>query len=138
MGDQQGCSREVTKALGQIRTSRCPRPRIEGSKWLIEQKCIRVRDQGAGQRNPLGLSSRNLRGAPGRKINETELVQPLVGASPSRAAAHAPRAQTECDVVANGQMRKEQIFLEDHPDRSILGGDEGPACIVDDAICDTD
>ena len=91
-----------------------PGDRVQRGERLVEQHQLRLRDQRAGQRDPLRLSTGKLLGPSlfaARQVYLRErLARPLVGIG---------AAQAQCDVAQNTLPRQQSVALEH--DRA-LGG----------------
>ena len=93
---------------------------IERGQRLVEQQHVGLQHQRARQRDALPLAAGELR--PGLRVSLP--VRPT-SSSTSRTRARisvaAWRAQSELDVLARGEMRKQRVILEDGADVALVG-----------------
>jgi hypothetical protein len=81
-----------------------------------------VGGQGAGEGDALGLAAGEAAGFGSGVVGEAHVVQPLGGLGAGLGLGGAVAAGTEGHVVERGEVREEQIVLEDHADRAGLRG----------------
>ena len=94
---------------------------VERRERLVEQQQLGLRGEGAGERDPLCLASAQLARLFPYVIGQTHPPQPLPGLLARFPARHAPAPGTEGHVVERGEVREEQVILEDHADPAVLG-----------------
>ncbi len=87
---------------------------VEAGERLVEQQQHRLRRQRARQRDPLLLSARQFMRIAGRLGAELGQRQHLVDPGPTQRRFQA--LESECDILADGQMRKQRKILEHHAD----------------------
>ena len=93
---------------------------VEGRQRLVEQQQLRREHQRPGERDPLGLPAGQLaRPEPG-VVGQADPVQPRRRGPAGGGAADPLRAQAVRDVVQRGQVREEQVVLEDDADPAPL------------------
>jgi hypothetical protein len=92
---------------------------IQTGERLIEQHQVWLRSQGPGQRDALLLSTRELVHVAIAEAAKSDDVEQLVHAL--AALSRRSPAQAEGDVALHGQVRKQGVFLKDHPDATVLG-----------------
>ena len=92
--------------------------RVKRGERLIEQQQAGIRGQGTRQRHSLGLPAGQLARLAFGVVGQPESNQPIMGNRVSRAAFNAVTPRRESNVVADGQVRKQAVILEEQPDRS--------------------
>ena len=103
--------------------------RSRAPERLIEQQHGRLVHEGAGQRDALLLTARELRGlAPGnvRELHEVERLLDL-----GLQIRRAPPAQPERDVLPDVQVREQRVALEDRVDRPLVRLRPGDVLVAD-------
>src|SRR5690242_3072908 len=78
--------------------------------------------QGAGERDALGLATGQLSRLAAGVLGQPDPGQPVGGLPARGAPVDAVPARAERDVVQRVQVREQQVVLEDHADRTVLGG----------------
>ena len=111
VGDDEGRPVGFAQQRQQLPADRVPCVGVEGLERLVEQQDRRIAGQRSRERNPLPLAARELARLRAGECREPEAIKQPVD----------PRPSAELDVLANAQMRKERVFLEHEPDRSLLG-----------------
>ena len=106
---------------------------IEVRQRLIEQKDLRLPDDGTADGNALTLPARERLGAPVEKLLDTEDLGRLAHACIDLLLRILPKFQTERHVVVDGHVRIESVVLEDHRDVAVLRRN-----IVDQPVVDVD
>src|SRR6476620_11173255 len=86
--------------------------------------------QRACDRHTLLLASRQLAGIAVLVSRQTHEAKHLLNASLDLVGRPALQREAECDIVENGQMRKQSVVLEYHAKTALLGRDAVDAPIV--------
>src|SRR3954462_4288200 len=71
-------------------------------------------------RGPLGLAAGELSGAAVAQFVQPDAGEPSDGPVAGLGPPHPPRTQPESHVVDGGQVREEQVVLEDHPEGALV------------------
>ena len=95
---------------------------VQGAQGFVHQHQLGVEDQGAGQRNPLLLAARQLRGAAVDELAHLHHVQCAGDTGFAVGLGHSPDFQREGQVLAHGHVRKQRIVLEHHADAALVRG----------------
>src|SRR5216683_4515035 len=96
--------------------------RVKRRQWLVEEQKAWVGCQRASQGDPLPLATRQL-GRPGpRVVLESDSIQPSGRPFGCDLPRDAPRAETECDVFLDGEVREQEVVLKHKPNRPSLCG----------------
>ena len=123
VGDQHGDAVVSPRGAGAARArSAIATPTSRDGERLVEQQQPGLGGQRPGDRDPLGLAAGELRRAGGRRGRSTPRRSSQARAASSAVrAADAAAARAERDVAERGQVREEQVLLEDHPDAAVPG-----------------
>ncbi|MCY1301652.1 hypothetical protein D9M70_512770 [compost metagenome] len=102
---------------------------VERAERLVEQQNLRPFYQRPGERHALALATGKLRRLAIKQRRQLQLLRNLVDALPDFALGKAVLLQSEGDVLADRQVRKQRIGLEHHVGRPPVRrniGDIGP------------
>ncbi len=129
--------------LGQVSAQGGPHveagTRVEGGQGLVQEQDAGVRGQGAGQGDPLRLTSRELAGTAVGQLGQAEPLDPVLSGLASSRSTRSPGAWREGDIVAYGQVREEAVVLEHDPDRTVLRRHPGVRLgVVEDHVTELD
>jgi hypothetical protein len=102
--------------LAQFAAQTLPRRHVDGGERFIEQQQARLGSECACESDTLGLTTRKLAWAHFGAIGETNPREPRAGLGASFALRTAARTQPVRDVVEHGQMREQQMVLEQEAD----------------------
>ena len=94
---------------------------IEVGQRLVEQKRLRLDDQGAGQRHALLLAARQLAGIALREDFEFCGCQNGREFFRNRVAIDLPQAKPIDDIFGDRHVRPQRVALEDHRHLALLG-----------------
>ena len=94
---------------------------IEVGQRLVEQKRLRLDDQGAGQRHALLLAARQLAGIALREDFEFCGCQNGREFFRNRVAIDLPQAKPIDDIFGDRHVRPQRVALEDHRHVALLG-----------------
>jgi len=119
--DQDGDGLERGQMAAELRAHLQPGAGVQRRERLVQEQQPGVRGEGAGDGHALRLAAGEPPGPGARVSGQAHAVQPLGGLRASLGLAGAPAARPEGHVVEGGQMREEQIVLEDDTDRARLG-----------------
>ena len=106
------------------------RARVEGGQRFVEQEQARLRREGPDQGDPLRLAAGQLVRLAPPVFAEPHPIEPLGGPGPGFAFRHATAAQPEGHVLEGGEVREEEVVLEDDPHRAGFGRDVLAGCRV--------
>ena len=123
MGDQDDGAVEVGQVAAELGADLQAGVGVQRGQRLVQQQQARSHGQGAGQGDALGLAAGQLPGPGVGVLGEADALQPDGRAAARVGFGGAVAARAEGDVVQRGQVREEQVLLEDHADRAALGGD---------------
>ncbi len=104
---------------------------VEGAERLVEQEDARPMREGAGQRDPLLLPSRQLRREPAAEAGEPDELQQLVPPAATFGAWNAPHGERELDVLGHRHAAEEGIALEDEAAIALLRRHAGEILAVE-------
>ena len=96
---------------------------VQVGEGLVEEKHVRVEDQGAGQGHALLLAARELAGIPlfeARQVDQRQGVVHLLG---DLRAGRFLDLEAVGHIVEDGHVRPEGIVLKDHADVPLIGRD---------------
>ena len=99
-----------------------PQILVEGGERLIEQKDVGRHRQRTCERDTLLLPARELARQALRKLAHPNELQHLAHAAQARILRDALGLESVGDVLADAQMRKQRIVLEDDADPAPVGG----------------
>ena len=116
VGDEDGRQRELVQELLKLGAHRSLRVRVERGQRLVEQDHARAAGERARERDPLTLATRERRRPRVGEVGDAKALEVLVGALLAGVR----------DVLANGQVREERVFLEDEPDAPLVRLAEEP------------
>ena len=113
-----------------------PKLFVQRRKRLVEQQHPRLGDRRACQRHALLLAARQIGRQPVRQLGQAHLFHHPIGGLVALGLRLPAHPQRKCDVVADGEMRKQRVGLEHHRgaplDRrhscDILAADHDLAC----------
>ena len=94
---------------------------VKRGQRLIQQEQPGLGRERAGQRHPLSLTSRHGPRLGVRQVGNAHPGEPVAAAR--RRASDLSRSlyqRPECDIVKHGEVREQQIVLEDHPDGPLV------------------
>jgi hypothetical protein len=94
---------------------------VERTKRLVEQKHLRLVDQGAGERDALALAAGKLARAAGAVTGKPDQRQCFLGGLLPLQLADTLDHQPVGDVVEHVQMREQRVVLEDGVDVAAIG-----------------
>lgn len=115
--DQYGDGLEVGQVAAELRADVEAGAGVEGRERFVEEQQPGAGGQGAGEGDALGLAAGEPARFGGGVPGETQALQPGGGLRPGLRLGRAPAARPEGHVVERGQVREEQVVLEDDPDR---------------------
>src|SRR5664279_3319199 len=84
---------------------------------------MRGRNAGARERHALLLAAGEPVDGAALEAPHPDRLENLAGARRALGLPHAARAEPERNVLKHGEMRKERVALEPHPDVALRGGD---------------
>ena len=119
--DEQRAALERVELAAQLVTDVAARRRVECGQRLVEQEHPRRRRQRAGQRDALLLAARQPQRAGSHVLGQAHAGEPRRRLATSLGPPHAAGAQAERHVLGGVEVGEEQVVLEHHPDRSLLG-----------------
>ena len=105
---------------------------VERAERLIEEEHLRIHRQRTGQGHALALAAGQLIGIAGLKTGQAHDLEEPVDLVPDLGLGLLADLETECDVVADGQVLERRVVLEDEPDTAPLGRHVGDVLAVDD------
>ena len=127
--DEDRRQRELVQQLLQLRAHRSFRVGVEGGERFVEQDHAGPARERAGERDALALATGERRRPSVREVRDAESFEVLVGALLAGVG----------DVLADGQVREERVFLEDEPDSPLVGLAEETALAVEpDVVAERD
>jgi hypothetical protein len=117
---------------------------VERAERLVEQEHGRPVDDGPGDGDALLLAARQLVGLALGEVAEVDDLERRANLRVDLAPGQPGLARTECDVVADAQVREERVMLEDHVRgapvrwlaRDVPAVDQDPAGVRDDEAAD--
>ena len=125
VGDQDRGAVEVGQVVAQVAPHGRPGAGVERRQRLVQQQEPGIGGQRPGQRRPLRLSAGHGRRPGPGVVGQPDPVDPDLRRPPGRCPGRAPGPGAEGDVVEHGEVGEQQVVLEDHADRPVLGRDEG-------------
>src|SRR5690606_29944406 len=115
--------------MSQLRSGRD----VESRQRLVEEQQVGLANQGAGQGDPLRLSTREITWFASLQSTQPQMGEPPSGTVARLLPGKAAGTQAEGDVLEHGEMREEEVVLEDDADVAFLRGNEHvPHRIVQD------
>ena len=118
--DQDGDGLELGQVAPELGADLQAGAGVQGGQRLVEEQQPGAGGQGAGEGDALGLAA----GQPARLgagvVGEAHAVQPLGGLRAGLRLGRAVAARAEGHVVQGGEVREEQVVLEDDADRAGL------------------
>ncbi|GAB3841905.1 hypothetical protein GCM10029963_14000 [Micromonospora andamanensis] len=121
MGDQQGGAAVVGEVVLELGAGVESGTGVEGGERLVQQEQGRFDGEGTSQRHPLGLPAGEVPRFASGVFGEPDPGQPVRCPLSGPVPVEALAARPERDVVQGGQVREEQVVLEDDTDRPLLG-----------------
>jgi hypothetical protein len=103
-------------------------PRVEVRERLVEEVGVGTPHERARERDALPLAARELERAPVEQRLDADELRRLGNAGPHLRLRLFPDDEAERDVLANSQVRKERVALEDH--RDVTGGWADPCHVA--------
>ena len=122
VGDEQGGLLAVAHDPAQQRAHGGRGVDVERGERLVQQQEVGVGGERAGQRHPLLLAARHLRGPPRLERRGVHGGEQLPGPLLGRPAGHAVRPRPERDVGQRRHVREEQRLLGEQPDAAAVRG----------------
>nr|WP_245723573.1 hypothetical protein [Microbacterium humi] len=139
MRDVEGRDAEVGLQPLQPRASLLAQLRVEVRQRLVEQQHGRRVDEGAGKRDALLLTARELVRVPVAERSESHLVERIGDACLLVGLVRAADVERERQVLLRRHVRPERVGLEDHAEVAFLGGHVDALLPVDEcAVADRD
>src|SRR5664280_715061 len=117
---REGERAEKTEELG---SEVLPEFRVECGERFVEEQNARPEREGARERHALLLAAGEPVDGAALEAPHPDRLENLAGARRALGLPHAARAEPERNVLKHGEMRKERVALEHHPDVALLGGD---------------
>jgi len=114
VGDMDKGDAELALQPLQLLEHEAAQERVERRERLVEQQNLRLGDKRSRERNPLLLTSRELRGQTLGKILHFHQPQKLARPGMPRSLADPSHLQAERDIVEAVRMRKQRIALKHH------------------------
>ena len=93
--------------------------RVEIRERLVEEKELRLLDEGAGERDALLLAARHLRWPPVEEVTHLHELRRRLDAAATFRGLDVLEAQREGDVFARRHVRVERVGLEDDADVAV-------------------
>ena len=98
---------------------------VELAERLVEKKGAGLREQGAQQGDPGPLAARESRGVPIRETRKARLGEGILDLAPADGPVPPGRPDSEGEGVADGEVREQEIVLEQDPDPPLLRRESG-------------
>ena len=121
VSNENGRERELVQELLKLGSHRSLRVRIERGQRLVEEDHARPAGESPGESDPLPLASRDRRRPRVGEMGDAEALEVLAGALLAGVR----------DVLSNGQVREQCVFLEDEADAPLVRLAEEPARAVE-------
>ena len=121
VGDDEAGALVGGEVPGEASPQLGPGAGVHGGERLVEQEQARFRGQGPRQGHALGLAAGERLGLRRGAVGQADPVQHGERALARRGAAGPARAQAEGDVLEHRHVGEQQVVLEHHPHRTLLG-----------------
>jgi hypothetical protein len=94
---------------------------VERRQGLVHEQDARLEDDGAGERDALALTARELVDVAGTELAELDELEHLLHAIGDFRLADPAQPQGIADVAGDRHVREEGIVLEHHADVALVG-----------------
>ena len=98
---------------------------VERAERLVQEQHLGLHRERAGQRHPLALAARELRGVAVRERLQLDELEQLVDARSNLGLRPLAHGQPEADVVPDGHVLERRVVLEDEADPALLRRERG-------------
>jgi hypothetical protein len=132
VGDEEEGDPDLIVNLVEVEKHSLTELEIEGGKGFVEEKNLGTVDDRPCDRDPLLLTSRDMRRTLVRVVLHLDQIKGPVDGTVPLGATLLRHPKTEGDVLPNRHVREEGIALKDRVDRAPLGGNVGDVFSVED------
>jgi hypothetical protein len=123
VGDQQRGRARLVEDVAQFHGQPFAQVRIEVREWLVQQQQAGRGRQRTGQRHALLLTARQFVRKARGEAAQSDQIEHALDAGLALAAPQPGRAQSESDVVADAEVRKQRVVLEHDAHAAVFGFD---------------